>query len=208
MQSPAETYEVIEAETFDERDRTQAILAKPNLDSEWPRWPNHSYVQPERVTKQIRMRVRYTCHRCKTSFGHDKECNGCRHRRCGRCDRYPPRKPRPAVEPKVPAPSSVAPVEETAPERSEVAPMEHICTCHECQTVLKFEVEEELERCPCCNHTICDKCQRESRIQGVDLQETDMSLKQEDEDIKAPPEEQKLPPDGNTTEDQPPTESR
>jgi hypothetical protein len=201
MQAPAETRAVVEADTFDEQDRRQAILAKFNLDLEQTKWPNHSFIPAERVSKQIRMRVRYTCHNCNTSFGYEKECNSCRHRRCARCDRYPPRKPRPAVESNIPAPAPVAPAETSAPEKSE-AVMDHICTCHECQTVIELEVEE----CPNCHHTICDRCHREARLQSTDVQETDISSKQEEEDRKAPPEEQKLPPDSSTTEDQRPEE--
>ena len=43
----------------------------------------------ERVYKEIRMRVHRTCHRCSTSYGADKTCLTCGHRRCKQCPRFP-----------------------------------------------------------------------------------------------------------------------
>ncbi|KAF2230115.1 hypothetical protein EV356DRAFT_454534, partial [Viridothelium virens] len=47
---------------------------------------------PERVHKPIRMRVHRSCHKCKTTFGPDKACVSCHHRRCTKCPRYPAKK--------------------------------------------------------------------------------------------------------------------
>lgn len=44
-----------------------------------------------RVDKPIRMRVRRTCHRCNTTFSARNECTKCRHVRCDRCPRHPPK---------------------------------------------------------------------------------------------------------------------
>jgi hypothetical protein len=42
------------------------------------------------VYKQIRQRVRRTCHRCQTVFsGDSKECENCAHIRCKKCPRDP-----------------------------------------------------------------------------------------------------------------------
>lgn len=38
------------------------------------------------------MRVKYTCHNCKTVFGHERICANCQHKRCSECTRYPPKK--------------------------------------------------------------------------------------------------------------------
>jgi len=48
-----------------------------------------------RVEKQIRMRIRYNCHRCQTTFGATQVCNQCEHHRCRKCPRHPPKRARP-----------------------------------------------------------------------------------------------------------------
>ncbi|KAL1902002.1 hypothetical protein Sste5346_001708 [Sporothrix stenoceras] len=45
-----------------------------------------------RVNKPIRMRVHRTCHQCNTDFGTAKECTQCKHVRCKKCTRYPPKR--------------------------------------------------------------------------------------------------------------------
>lgn len=45
-----------------------------------------------RVNKPIRMRVHRTCHVCGTDFGTAKECANCKHARCKKCTRYPPKR--------------------------------------------------------------------------------------------------------------------
>ncbi len=45
-----------------------------------------------RVHKPIRMRVHRACHVCNTGFGTSKECANCKHVRCKKCTRYPPRR--------------------------------------------------------------------------------------------------------------------
>lgn len=44
-----------------------------------------------RVDKPIRMRVRRICHKCNTTFSVKSECAKCRHVRCDKCPRHPPR---------------------------------------------------------------------------------------------------------------------
>jgi len=48
-----------------------------------------------RVEKQIRMRIRYNCHRCQTTFGATSVCPECEHQRCRKCPRHPPKRARP-----------------------------------------------------------------------------------------------------------------
>lgn len=201
-QATTDSPAVIEADTFDEHDRTQVLLAKYNLDIDFlqPQWPSRSPFL-ERVSKPIRMRVRYTCHRCNTSFGHEKECNSCRHRRCGKCDRNPPRKPRRAPESQNKTAAPAAPVEPTTSECLDVIAADHLCACHECQTIIEMTVEE----CPNCHHTICERCHKEARIQPVDereMEETSRAERAEMEQRKAPPEEPSLPPDTSLEEEQ------
>lgn len=46
----------------------------------------------QRVERPIRIRLHWTCERCKKSFGRDKVCRSCGHGRCGDCDRSPPQR--------------------------------------------------------------------------------------------------------------------
>lgn len=52
-------------------------------------------VDPEemvlRTDKDIRMRVRYQCHRCDTPLPSSKQCKKCHHTRCTKCPRDPPK---------------------------------------------------------------------------------------------------------------------
>lgn len=199
MQTPPEPPEVIEADTIDYHNRTQVLMLRHNLNVGPPKWPARMNPPQERVSKSIRMRVRYICHRCQTSFGHDKECNTCRHRRCARCDRYPPRKSRqsPEVQALISAPLPF--VEETVSRLSETIAADHTCTCHECQTTIEIEVEG----CPNCQHIICEQCHKGARLQTLDAQPMDITLPAGEEERITHPEEQKLPPDSSSsTEDQ------
>jgi hypothetical protein len=45
-----------------------------------------------RVEKPVRIRLHWSCHHCKTGFGHDKVCTSCGHGRCGDCTRSPPQR--------------------------------------------------------------------------------------------------------------------
>ncbi|KAL2402699.1 hypothetical protein ABEF93_003519 [Exophiala dermatitidis] len=92
--------------------KAQAIFAKYNLElspADWDMRPKQPY---ERVSKNIRMRVRYTCHSCSTTFGRDRVCATCHHRRCAQCSRYPPKRIGPRQRPtgsNVPQDSTEAP---------------------------------------------------------------------------------------------------
>jgi len=73
-------------------EKTRAIFARYNFELNEEDWDLRPQIPYERVNKKIRMRVRYTCHNCNTTFGHDKICASCQHRRCSQCARYPPKK--------------------------------------------------------------------------------------------------------------------
>lgn len=194
----------VQVDAFEEHDRTQVRLTKHINELSHSRWPARNNIPPtERVSKPIRMRIRYTCHRCKTSFGHDKECNSCRHRRCARCDRHPSRKVKPTPDVQDTTSTPVAHVKEALPAASEPVVLDSFCTCHECQTVLEVEVQE----CPSCQHTICEKCHTEARLQSLDTFHGVLISSTEEERISQP-EEQKLPPDSTAAEEEQPTMSR
>lgn len=59
-------------------------------------WQYTDVPSGHRIEKPIRMRVRRTCHRCQTTFGHEKACSNCGHPRCKSCPRYPIKKPKDA----------------------------------------------------------------------------------------------------------------
>jgi hypothetical protein len=133
--------------------KAQAIFAKYNLELSEADWDMRPKVPYERVPKNIRMRVRYTCHNCSTTFGHERVCVGCRHRRCTKCSRYPPKKDK-----------SKAPKTDAAalPSQAQSDPSQpkNEAACHECQTVFTLGTEE----CPNCHHQICERCLQEATI--------------------------------------------
>ncbi|KAL6249374.1 hypothetical protein RBB50_003227 [Rhinocladiella similis] len=138
--------------------KAKAIFARYNIELTEADLVVRPKPQYERVSKPIRQRVRYTCHNCSTSFGYDKICMGCQHRRCTRCSRYPPRRdrPRPGREPTVPQQS-----QQLQQDTTDDAPRNSIeGACHECQT--GFELGTQA--CPNCHHQICDRCIRETMI--------------------------------------------
>ncbi|KIX08303.1 uncharacterized protein Z518_02959 [Rhinocladiella mackenziei CBS 650.93] len=133
--------------------KAQAIFAKYNLELRESEWDMRPKVPYERVSKNIRMRVKYTCHNCSTTFGHDRVCIGCQHRRCAQCSRYPPRKDRTKSSQKTPAPPPVESTTEAPRPSGEGA-------CHECQTGFELGAQE----CPNCYHQICERCLQEATI--------------------------------------------
>ena len=116
-------------------------------ESEWKADEARAAKPTERVQKTIRMRVRYTCHTCNTTFGHDKVCLSCQHPKCTKCIRYPPRKPKGKKKKTAPA----APIEST---------QNNSYACHECQSGFEIGVEE----CPNCRHKICERCLKEALV--------------------------------------------
>ncbi|EXJ84441.1 hypothetical protein A1O3_05109 [Capronia epimyces CBS 606.96] len=135
--------------------KAQAIFAKYNLELSQADWGIRPRQPHERVSKNIRMRVKYTCHNCATTFGHDRVCVGCQHRRCAQCIRYPPKKNRPREHPRERPTQPGPPQNLAAPPHAGAQG-----ACHECRTGLEPGVQE----CPNCHHQICDRCLQEAAI--------------------------------------------
>jgi hypothetical protein len=148
------TREDLQQETQMRPSRVEAIFARYNLELDETEWDRRPKVPLERVHKNIRMRVRYTCHNCSTTFGRDRVCVGCQHRRCTRCSRYPPRKDKPKVLQSVA--DSALPQHQINASR----PSADGGTCHECQTGFEIYVDE----CPNCHHKICERCIHQASI--------------------------------------------
>ncbi|RPB05975.1 hypothetical protein L873DRAFT_1641577, partial [Choiromyces venosus 120613-1] len=73
-------------------ERAHALFKKHGLEISASDWPLSTAPPGDRVQKDIRMRVHRTCHKCSSSFGPDKVCNSCNHKRCKKCPRYPVKK--------------------------------------------------------------------------------------------------------------------
>jgi hypothetical protein len=137
-------------------------------------------VPHERVQKNIRMRVKYTCHNCKTIYGHDRICVSCSHKRCPNCVRYPPKRNKSKKTAKD-APE-VAVVDPNRP--AEEAQQQ--CACHECQTSFETGTEE----CPNCHHKICAICMKEAIVtiatEGAPAATTTDSTPEQYQELKPP----------------------
>ncbi|OAP63038.1 hypothetical protein AYL99_02265 [Fonsecaea erecta] len=153
-QEAADAKKAATAESHMRFTKAQAIFARHNLELDETEWEPRYRGPPERVYKNIRMRVRYTCHNCSTTFGRDRICMGCQHRRCTRCSRYPPKKDRTKY--------SQDPTSTGSPELIPEAPRSGAegGTCHECQGGFEVDAEE----CPNCHHKICERCLHEATI--------------------------------------------
>jgi hypothetical protein len=77
-----------------QQERARVLFAKYGLTLETHEWVTTSgaTASVQRVEKPIRMRIHRTCHRCNTTFGTDRVCVKCEHKRCTKCPRYPPKK--------------------------------------------------------------------------------------------------------------------
>ncbi|KIW87518.1 uncharacterized protein Z519_11841 [Cladophialophora bantiana CBS 173.52] len=161
--------------------KAQAIFARHNLELDETEWEPKYKVPHERVYKNIRMRVRYTCHNCSTTFGRDRVCIGCQHRRCTRCSRYPPKKDRTKQSQDPSAAGPPAPVTD-APRPSPEGGM-----CHECRSGFEVDAEE----CPNCHHRICERCLHEATITVEPGHKATQEVTQEASEAKQP--EQRKP---------------
>jgi hypothetical protein len=77
-----------------QQERARVLFAKYGLTLESHEWIS-TPAQPinvQRVEKPIRMRVHRSCHHCGTTYGSDKVCDKCEHKRCKKCPRYPKKK--------------------------------------------------------------------------------------------------------------------
>ena len=173
-----------------QQEKARALFEKYGLTLEPHEWATPSTAdRVERVQKPIRMRVHRTCHRCQTTFGVDKVCVQCGHKRCKTCPRYPVKKPKHAQQ----EPGKVAAVavagagagERDGPTRDErrlkaerkyritmpakVQTQDRVRrdvrqrvhrTCHRCER--QFERGEKT--CAACSHIRCTKCPRDPYV--------------------------------------------
>lgn len=129
--------------------RAQDIFKKYNLEMDPADWQQPSNSSAQRVEKKPRMRVRYTCHECKQTFGREKKCSNCTHKRCDSCVRYPPKK----IGDNAKKPSKV---------KADLTPLTAPTTgeCHACKTTFDLGATE----CANCQHEICSRCLKETVI--------------------------------------------
>lgn len=129
-------------------DQAQAVYEKYGISLNITDWQRPERSGVERIERKTRMRVRYTCHSCQTSFGRDKVCTKCSHDRskCSDCVRYPAKR----VGEKAKRQKIVL-VEPPVPSISKGA-------CHECKT--DFSIGDK--QCENCEHEICERCLRET----------------------------------------------
>jgi hypothetical protein len=112
------------------------------------------------------MRVHRSCHLCGCTFGADKVCAKCDHKRCKQCPRYP--KKRTPAEKGKQKESEEAPkkkkklltVTTRAGEERVYSPVRQRVrrTCHKCNA---FFVPPTATNCSQCDHVRCTRCPRE-----------------------------------------------
>jgi hypothetical protein len=162
--------------------RARALFKKHGLDINPGEWNFSKAPQGERVQKDIRMRVHRTCHKCETSYGPDRTCTKCGHKRCKKCPRHPVKKEK---KEKKPGDVTDAPGYKkrkgdvvyglTIPSRRNGQPLVHKAIrqrvhrkCHRCEKDFAGE-----KVCNNCKHTRCKRCPREPYvfiiIQGLPL---------------------------------------
>ncbi|KAI9841444.1 MAG: hypothetical protein M1838_003578 [Thelocarpon superellum] len=141
--------------------RARAMFEKYGFtleDHEWFETPERT----ERVQKPIRMRIHRSCHRCQTTFGADKICAQCDHRRCKKCPRYPLKKAKLSERAdNVASVKSAAKGEEGTKQGSHErvrreAKQAIRRVCHQCET--HFARGEKT--CSKCGHVRCVDCPR------------------------------------------------
>jgi len=147
------------------------MFAKYGLTLEPGDWTTPVTESAPRVEKSVRMRIHRTCHRCQTSFGHDRLCSNCQHTRCKKCPGFPGSKPK--VKKGKGAAAGGIMVDDGAAKGDDTLTMPHRTTgkvmtrrlpsqrvrrtCHECQTFFTGKAIQ----CENCQHTRCAKCPRE-----------------------------------------------
>lgn len=168
--------------------KARVLFAKYGLTIDEDEWIVSPREPVERVEKPVRMRVRRQCHRCQTMYGADKICTSCRHTRCKKCPRFPPKKPKQAGD--VPQATAAAAAPRPPPGATdlpilEVDPMyqpssKYILSrpsktggqdvvrkpavqrirrnCHRCLTLFSSPTATECENC---KHIRCKSCPRE-----------------------------------------------
>lgn len=155
-----------------QQERARALFAKYGLTLESHEWIAAPAlpVNVQRIEKPIRMRVHRTCHRCGTTYGADKQCAKCEHKRCKKCPRYPKKKT--PLE-KAQAQAQEAATAKALPKKKRVltvpargggelayqpAKQRVRRNCHKCQALF---VPPTATICESCRHIRCTKCPRE-----------------------------------------------
>ncbi|KAF2020097.1 hypothetical protein BU24DRAFT_340702 [Aaosphaeria arxii CBS 175.79] len=151
-----------------QQERARALFAKYGLTLESHEWISAPAqpTQVQRVEKPIRMRVHRTCHHCETTFGPDKICSKCEHKRCKRCPRYPKQKSplekgkekEAAEKPK--KKKKLLTVTTKSGEERVYQPIKQRVrrSCHRCQGLF---IPPTATVCEGCRHIRCTKCPRE-----------------------------------------------
>lgn len=152
-----------------QQERARALFAKYGLTLESHEWIT-SHAEPtsvQRVEKPIRMRVHRTCHHCGTTYGADKICSKCEHKRCKKCPRYPKKrtpgdKGKEKEKERQVAPKKKKLLTITTKSGGELAyqpPKQRVRrTCHKCEA---FFVPPTATTCEQCRHVRCVKCPRD-----------------------------------------------
>ncbi|KAJ4296876.1 hypothetical protein N0V90_006924 [Kalmusia sp. IMI 367209] len=155
-----------------QQERARALFAKYGLTLESHEWIAAPAlpVNVQRIEKPIRMRVHRTCHRCGTTYGADKVCAKCEHKRCKKCPRYPKKKSpteKAQVQAKEAAAAKALPKKKrvlTVPSRNgtelayQPAKQRVRRNCHKCQALF---IPPTATICESCRHIRCTKCPRE-----------------------------------------------
>jgi len=158
-----------------QQERARALFAKYGLSLETPEFQMIIATSPvqERVAKPIRMRIHRSCHLCQSSFGPDRTCKSCDHKRCKKCPRYPNKGAKEDGGPKRKE-AMTEPRNRHEKERRRQEPLTIVRDgkttirtpvmqrirrkCHKCQT--EFVHANQIE-CGQCGHTRCTRCPRE-----------------------------------------------
>ncbi|KAH7130398.1 hypothetical protein B0J11DRAFT_251420 [Dendryphion nanum] len=155
-----------------QQERARLLFAKYGLtleSHEWLATPAQP-ISVQRVERPIRMRVHRECHHCGTSFGAEKVCTQCEHKRCKKCPRYPKKKTaaekgkgkdgeRERLERPKKKKQLLTVTTKTGEERIYQPVKQRIRrSCHKCNTLF---IPATSTTCEQCSHVRCTKCPRE-----------------------------------------------
>ena len=155
-----------------QEEKARAMFAKYGLTLEPGEWVRPVTGGAPRIEKQVRMRIHRNCHRCQTTFGHDKICSNCKHTRCKKCPRHPASSKSKGAKGKGAAAGGILvddgtikgneattmPHRATGKEMTRKVPTQRVRrTCHECQTLFVGKAIQ----CENCKHMRCPQCPRD-----------------------------------------------
>lgn len=151
-----------------QQERARALFAKYGLtleSHEWITTPTHP-ISVQRVEKPIRMRIHRTCHHCGTTYGADKICSKCEHKRCKKCPRYPKKrtpgdkgKEKEKEGPAAPKKKKLLTITTKSGGELAYQPAKQRVrrTCHKCDALF---IPPTATACNQCRHIRCIKCPR------------------------------------------------